>query len=177
MSPRVTARLAGACYLLNIVTGSMALAFGGNRAAGDIIGLIADACYVAVTLLFHRLFRPVNARLSLLAAMVGLAGCAASALGFLHLGRSPIHPLAFFGAYCLLIARLILGSTFLPRLLGALMAVGGLGWLSFAFPPLTHALSPFNMIPGILGESALTLWLLVVGLNAERWKEQASFAA
>lgn len=33
------------------------------------------------------------------------------------------------------------------------------------------------MIPGILGEVSLTLWLLVVGVNVPRWKEQAGEAA
>jgi hypothetical protein len=33
------------------------------------------------------------------------------------------------------------------------------------------------MAPGILGEAALTVWLLAVGVNAERWKELAMRAA
>jgi hypothetical protein len=32
------------------------------------------------------------------------------------------------------------------------------------------------MAPGIIGEGALTLWLLVKGVDAERWKEQAGAA-
>ncbi|PYQ27390.1 MAG: hypothetical protein DMF57_18420 [Acidobacteria bacterium] len=65
-------------------------------------------------------------------------------------------------------------STFLPRALGVLMAFGGLGWLTFLSPALAKVLSPYNLAPGILGEGVLTLWLLVFGVNAERWKEQAS---
>jgi len=173
-SPRTKARVAGAFYLLNIVAGSMALVLGrGGAASGGVINLVADAFYVVVTLLFHGLFRPVNRALSSLAAVFGLAGCAAGALGPLHLARSPIHPLALFGVYCLLIGRLILGSTFLPRAVGVLMAIGGLGWLTFAFPPLARELFPYNLAPGILGEGTLTVWLLVVGLDARRWEEQA----
>jgi hypothetical protein len=51
-----------------------------------------------------------------------------------------------------------------------------LGWLTFLSPPLANQLSPYIFAPGLLGEGALTLWLLVMGVNAERWKEQASAA-
>src|SRR6266545_208048 len=43
-------------------------------------------------------------------------------------------------------------------------------------PPLANHLSPYNMVPGILGEGSLTFWLLVNGVNVQRWKEQASAA-
>src|SRR6266540_790576 len=54
---------------------------------------------------------------------------------------------------------------FLPRILGALMAFGGVGWVTFLSPPLANHLSPYNMVPGILGEGSLTFWLLVNGVN------------
>jgi hypothetical protein len=89
--------------------------------------------------------------------------------------------LVFFGLHCLLIGYLILRSTFLPRLVGALMAFAGLSWLTYSFaslllPPLARALSLYLLVPGLLGEGSLTLWLLVIGVNGQRWKEQASAA-
>ena len=81
--------------------------------------------------------------------------------------------MVFFGFYCLLIGYLIFRSTFLPRILGVLMAFAGLGWLTFLSPMLANHLSPYIFAPGILGEGALTLWLLAMGVNAERWNEQA----
>jgi hypothetical protein len=45
--------------------------------------------------------------------------------------------------------------------------------LTFAWPPLARQLSPFNMAPGVLGETALTLWLLVRGVDVQRWNERA----
>lgn len=101
------------------------------------------------------------------------------ALAFMFLklrGQEPNISLVFFGLHCLLVGYLILRSTFMPRIVGALMAFGGLGWLTFLWPPLANYLSPYNLAPGILGEGSLTLWLLVIGVNVQRWKEQASAA-
>ncbi len=172
-SPRFKARIAGVFYLIVFVTGTFALVFVSGRFVNN---LIATACYIAVTLLFYDLFKPVNRSLSLLAAFFSLVGCAIGVLNLFHLAPFHIHPLVFFGFYCLLIGYLIFRSTFLPRILGALMAFGGLGWLTFLSPPLAKYLSPYNLAPGILGEGALTLWLLVIGVNEQRWKEQASAA-
>ena len=85
--------------------------------------------------------------------------------------------LIFFGFHCFLIGCLILKSTFLPRIIGALMVFAGLGWLTFLSPPLAKSLVPYNIFPGGLGELSLTLWFLVKGVNVQRWKEQASAAA
>jgi Domain of unknown function (DUF4386) len=46
--------------------------------AGFAINLIATALYIALTALFYELFKPVNRSLSLLAAFIGLVGCAIS---------------------------------------------------------------------------------------------------
>lgn len=81
--------------------------------------------------------------------------------------------LVFFGIYCLLIGYLIFRSAFLPRLLGVLMAFAGLGWLSFLSPPLANTLSPHILVLGFIAELSLCLWLLVMGVNAQRWLEQA----
>jgi hypothetical protein len=75
-----------------------------------------------------------------------------------------------------MIGYLIFRSTFLPRILGGLMAFAGLGWLTFLSPALARSLSPYNFAPGLIGEGVLTVWLLAVGVNAQRWTEQASLA-
>jgi hypothetical protein len=101
----------------------------------------------------------------------------ALALMFLKLyGQGFNISLVFFGFYCPLIGYLIFRSAFLPRILGVLMAFAGLGYLTFLAPPLANYLSPYILAPGIIGEGALTLWLLVMGVNEQRWKEQASAA-
>ena len=82
--------------------------------------------------------------------------------------------LVFFGVYCLLIGCLILRSIFLPRFLGVLMVLAGLGWLIFLYPPLAERLFAYIAIVGITAEALLMLWLLVIGVNTDRWREQAA---
>ncbi len=169
-SPRSLAKIAGVFYLLTFLTGILALVLRGPWSLAS--GLTAGACYIAVTLVFYRLFKPVSGSLSWLAAFISLAGIAMGPLNLLHLIPFQIHSLVFFGFYCLLIGYLILRSTFLPRALGVLMVIAGLGWLTYLSPPLARTLSPYNMIPGIVGEGVLTLWLLAVGVNVQRWNNQ-----
>lgn len=174
-SPRSRARVAGFFYLLTFVTGSMAALFVGHLAAwGDAAGLFATFFYVVVILLFYDLFRVVNRPLALLAVLFGMVGCSFGALTAFHEVPFHINSLVFFGVYCLLIGYLVVRSTFLPQVLGFLMAFAGLGWLTFASASLAHSLAPYNAFPGLLGEGSLTLWLLIRSVNAERWSEQAT---
>jgi Domain of unknown function (DUF4386) len=84
--------------------------------------------------------------------------------------------LVFDGLFLLLIGVLIFRSTFLPRILGALVALAGFGWLAYLSPPLAIHLSPYIAVLGFLAEVALMLWLLVIGVNGQRWQEQAGAA-
>jgi hypothetical protein len=84
--------------------------------------------------------------------------------------------IVFFGFYCVLIGYLIFRSTFLPRIVGALMVLAGLGYLTLLSKLLADYLFPYNLAPGALGETSLMLWLLVIGVNNQRWKQQAGAA-
>ena len=180
-SSRPRARIAGVFYLLTFVTGAFAAFVSGKLLVyADAASLTATACYIVVTLLFYRIFKPVDSSLSLIAAVFSLVGCVLGALNVFHvipLPISSVNPLVLFGVYCLLIGYLIFRSTFLPRVLGVLMAIGGLGWLTFASSTLANSLTPYNLGPGMIGEGALTVWLLAKGVDAQRWKEKASAAA
>ena len=81
--------------------------------------------------------------------------------------------LVFFGLWCVLTGYLIFRSTFLPRILGVLLAIDGLGWMTFMSPPLGHYLFPAIAVASGLAEIPLQLWLLIFGVNNERWKAQA----
>ncbi|MGO9948747.1 MAG: DUF4386 family protein [Steroidobacteraceae bacterium] len=102
-------------------------------------------------------------------------GCANDVLKLFNLAPYKINSLIFFAPFCLLIGYLTFRSTFLPRFLGVLMALAGLGWLIF-MSPLGNALSAYPKILGFVAEASLMLWLIVKGVNAQRWKEQAGAA-
>jgi hypothetical protein len=169
---RPKARLTGAVYLLYFLTAFFAAFLHGRGliVASDAVNVTANAVYIAVTVLFYYLFKPVNASLSLLAAFFSLAGCAVSTLGVFHLTPLQISPLVFFGPYCLLLGYLILRSNFLPRVLGVLMVLAGVGWLIYLSPLASH-LSKYLEALGILAEGSLMLWLVAAGVNVQRWKQ------
>jgi len=170
-SPRLKARIAGIFSLLGIlaaVSGEFIIR-GRWEFAGD---LIAVLCIVAVTLLLYVLFKPVSRGLSFLAASINLVGLTCGA--FRWNPRGVDITVVFGGFSCLVIGFLIFRSTFLPRILGPLMALAGLGWVTYLSPPLAHFLTPYNLAVGILGQESVMLWLLVMGVNEQRWKEQAS---
>jgi hypothetical protein len=88
-------------------------------------------------------------------------------------GQAGYIALVFFGVFNLLIGYLVFRSTFMPRVLGVLMALSGVCWLTSLSPPLAHyLLTPIEVI-GILAEASLMLWLLVMGVNSQRWTDQA----
>ena len=87
-------------------------------------------------------------------------------------GQASNFYLAFFGFCCILGGYVIYKSIFLPRILGVLLAIAGLGYSTYLWTPLADYLYPYNLALGI-GELILGLWLLIFGENVERWKEQA----
>jgi hypothetical protein len=85
--------------------------------------------------------------------------------------------MVFFGCYCILLGYLILRSTFMPRIIGAFLIVAGLTYQLFLSPPLAaNYFSHFVMPAGALGEGSLILWLLIFGVNSQRWRQQAGAA-
>jgi uncharacterized protein DUF4386 len=100
------------------------------------------------------------------------------ALVFLKLNAYALNVhLVFFGFWCVLTGYLIFQSTFLPRVLGVLLMISGLGWVIYLFPALAYRLFPFIAAASALGEIPVEFWLMLMAVNTERWKEQASAAA
>ena len=177
-SPRFKARMAGVLFLFLVLTSTFTEFFARRRlsfAAHVAAGVIEVSCMIAVTLLFYDIFKPVDRRLSLLAASFNFVAVTLELLQFLPHGVN--IGLGFHGFYWILIGYLILRSTFLPRILTALTAIAGLCWLTFLSPTLTNYLSPYILASALFVEGLMMLWLLVMGVNVQRWKEQASAAA
>jgi hypothetical protein len=84
--------------------------------------------------------------------------------------------LGVFALFVLLLANLIYQSTFLPRALGAMIALAAVGWLLFLSPALVQVLMNYIEVVGFVAKAALMSWLLVIGVNAERWTRLVSEA-
>lgn len=89
--------------------------------------------------------------------------------------------MVLFGLQCLTVGYLVVRSTFLPRLLGVLLAIGGSGYVigsfvSFVSPEAGTRLFPIMFRPGFIGELLLCLWLLAKGVNLRNWEEYSSHA-
>ncbi|MGA8100790.1 MAG: DUF4386 domain-containing protein [Candidatus Acidiferrales bacterium] len=163
-SPSFQARVAGVLYFFNVLTAIFGEVVRGRLGypAGD----IAIVAMAAMTLILYGIFKPVNWGLALLAVACNLVGLSFEALRLIPHGVDVA--LVFTGCFCIVTGYLIFTSTFLPRILGALMAFAGLGWLTYMSPPLAKRLSPDNLPAGLLGEVAVFLWLVVKGVSVHQ---------
>lgn len=80
--------------------------------------------------------------------------------------------LIFFGLACLVNGYLIFKSGYLPKFIGLLLQLAGVCYLIACFaalfaPAFSNLLTPFILIPPLIGESALCLCLLVKGVRLE----------
>jgi Domain of unknown function (DUF4386) len=87
--------------------------------------------------------------------------------------------LLFFGSCFLVHGRLIFRSGFLPKVLGILIQVAGVCYLTNSFalflaPAFADRIFPAILLPAFVGETSLCLWLLVKGVNVQRWMELTS---
>ena len=172
---------------------------------GDVISYVA---FIVYTLLLYDLFRPVGRRLALLAAVSNVVGVAielsisvlllaalavlkgAHSLSAVNVAQSQalmflnfyddgyVISMVLAGLWNILTGYLIFRSTFLPRILGVLLAISGLcyqidNFAGFLWPAFQAHLEPYILLPGV-AELLLALWLVVMGVNEQRWKEQAS---
>ena len=87
--------------------------------------------------------------------------------------------LVFFGFYGVSVGYLIFRSSFLPRTVGVLMAIGGLCYLvnsfaTFLAPEFSRHLFPYIQFPSGLAELTFSVCMLIMGVNVKKWEERAS---
>lgn len=85
--------------------------------------------------------------------------------------------LIFFGFEALLEGWLMFKSGFLPRFLGVLSMIGGLGWLTFLWPPLGSQAFVGVALVAIAGVIATSGWLFIRGVDDVKWRASAALAA
>lgn len=204
------ARIAGIAYLVTIVAGIFAEAYSRGsilvandptRTAANLLGaealyrwgILADCimlgAYLVVTAMLYRLFKPVCAGVSLVAAFFSLLGLAllVAATGLLKLPllqsgyaydvlrlHGSLYGLTnlFFGPYCLLVGWLAVRSRMLPKPIGWLMALAGTVFLiegisAIVAPAFAQQLPAAMPLASLVGEGALAVWLTIFGIRQE----------
>jgi Domain of unknown function (DUF4386) len=86
--------------------------------------------------------------------------------------------LLLFGCCFLVHGWLIFESGFLPGVLGRLIQVAGICYVTNSLatlmaPAFAGIVFPYILIPSFIGELSLCLWLIVKGIHVQRWKERA----
>lgn len=176
---------------------------------GDLLMLLSD---VALAVVFYFLLRPVSNALAMLAAVFRLTQAAVIgsslvnlfyALNLLHspalltgVGAEQLllylnaHAIGyavamiFFGINCLLTGYLVFRSGYFPKVLGILLVIAGLAYLSDSFAQVLltdyaayKALFESVAIPlAVVGEFAMTLWLLIRGVNVQAHERRLRLA-
>ncbi len=174
---RFRARMTGGVYLLYFMTVTAAAALVGRVPLpySDAANLVANAIYVVLTLLLYNIFKVMDRSVAVFAVVISVIGCVVQSLSLFHVTASQ-SSLPIFGCFNLAIGYLILRSTFMPRVLGALMALSGLAWLTVLSEELVRHIGTYVEIVGVVAEASLMLWLLLIGVNIQRWNQQAATA-
>ncbi len=85
--------------------------------------------------------------------------------------------IAFLTLHVFLLGYLIYRSGFVPRIFGILFLAAGVGYLIDSFALLlssTYKTTPVYLaVPIAVAEIAFPLWLLIKGVNVEKWEERA----
>ena len=87
--------------------------------------------------------------------------------------------LLFFGFTCIVYGYLIFKSGYFPKLIGVLMQIAGLSYLIACFsalfaPAFANLITPAILLPALIGESSFCLWLLIKGVNVEKWNARVN---
>jgi hypothetical protein len=152
-------RSIGVVYLVYFVT-----AFASVR-GGSMLAMISTGIYGVLVVLFARMFWRLNVMTSAAMLVAGLGGCALQVYGIASgFKASEYAALSLFGAFCVVLGYLLVSSKLVPTALGVLLALAGIGWLTFLVPTFALRIAPYTEGLGGLAEIVLMLWLLFRGI-------------
>jgi hypothetical protein len=85
--------------------------------------------------------------------------------------------LIFFGFACIVNGYLIFKSGYFPKLIGLLMQLAGICYLVACFaalfaPAFADLITPAILLPPLIGEASFCLWLLIKGVDIDKWNRQ-----
>jgi uncharacterized protein DUF4386 len=92
-------------------------------------------------------------------------------------GQGAAIGIIFFGFETLLRGWLVFKSGFLPRFLGVISMIGGLGWLTYLWPPLGSQVFIGVALFAITGVFATSGWLFIRGVDDLKWRARSALAA
>jgi hypothetical protein len=89
--------------------------------------------------------------------------------------------LLFTGCTFLVHGYLIFKSGYLPKALGVMIQIAGVGYISNGFaiilyPTIANLVFLAIILPVFISETSLSLWLLVKGVNVQKWNERVGIA-
>jgi hypothetical protein len=176
------------------------LASEGLFRSGIVAFLIGQTVFILLPLLLYKLLKPVNKNLALLMVILALAGVPIAFINELNqfaalllLKGAAFQPdqlntqvmffldmhkhgimiaQIFWGLWLFPLGYLIFKSGFIPKVFGILLMIGCFGYLIdsftfFLFPNLDVKIGRFTFI----GELLLPLWLVIKGVNVEKWEK------
>jgi hypothetical protein len=158
--------------------------------------LIGQVLHILLVLVLYELLKTVNKNQALLMVVLALVPVPIAMLN--QLNQFAVLPLLnstdrsqvmfflnlhnqgvliaqiFWGLWLFPLGYLVFKSGYIPRILGVLLIIAGLGYLidsfgKFLLPNYDLTISMFTFI----GEVLLLLWLLIKGVNVEQWKKRA----
>src|SRR5438034_2299901 len=155
-SPLVRARVAGTLYLVANIFAPFTLLYLPSRFV-----VRGDAAATANKIIASEsLFR------------FGIAGNSFTFIGNIFLDQGLLIAHIFFGLWLLPMGYLVFRSRFVPRVVGVLLMIAGVGYVVQSFAAFLGYNVNIILFTG-MGELVFLLWLLIKGVNVERWKKRA----
>ena len=88
-----------------------------------------------------------------------------------------VTSMVFFGFHCFFLGYLIFKSRFLPKVIGILLVIASLCLLinSFGYFLAPGLIPEFILLPDLIAELVLCVWLIAKGVNLPEWEQRKGY--